>query len=129
MEDIKKLIEQGFELHRQGKVHKALEFYLKAISSNSKNPNLFFLIGTAYLQIKDFENSVIYLNKCTVLDPENIGAQNNLGGAYQNLKKYSKSIEVFKKLLTINPKFTEAYNNIGNCYFQLNKHIQKQNLK
>ncbi len=122
MEDIKKLIEQGFELHRQGKVHRALELYLKAISSNSKNPNLFFLIGTAYLQIKDFENSVIYLNKCTVLDPENIGAQNNLGGAYQNLKKYNKSIEVFKKLLTINPKFTEAYNNIGNCYFQLNKH-------
>ena len=122
MEDIKKLIEQGFELHRQGKVHRALEFYLKAISSNSKNPNLFFLIGTAYLQIKDFENSVIYLNKCIVLDPKNIGAQNNLGGAYQNLKKYSKSIEVFKKLLTINPKFTEAYNNIGNCYFQLNKH-------
>ena len=122
MKDIKKLIEQGFELHRQGKVHRALEFYLKAISNNSKNPNLFFLIGTAYLQIKDFENSVIYLNKCIVLDPKNIGAQNNLGGAYQNLKKYSKSIEVFKKLLTINPKFTEAYNNIGNCYFQLNKH-------
>ena len=122
MEDIKKLIEQGFELHRQGKVHRALEFYLKAISSNSKNPNLFFLIGTAYLQIKDFENSVIYLNKCILLDPKNIGAQNNLGGAYQNLKKYSKSIDVFKKLLTLNPKFTEAYNNIGNCYFQLNKH-------
>ena len=122
MKDIKKLIEQGFELHRQGKVHRALELYLKAISSNSKNPNLFFLIGTAYLQINDFENSVIYLNKCIVLDPKNIGAQNNLGGAYQNLKKYSKSIEVFKKLLTINPKFTEAYNNIGNCYFQLNEH-------
>ena len=122
MEDKKKNIEQGYELHKKGEVHEAIKLYLKAVPDFANNSKLLFLLGTANLQINNFEVSVDYLKKASLLDPNNIGIYNNLGGALQNLKKYEESIDVFKKLLSLNPKFAEAYNNIGNCYFLLNNY-------
>ena len=122
MENSTKLIERGFELHKKGDIKKALKLYIEVLSSQKSNPKLFFLIGTAYLQIGNFREAVNYFNKTITLDPNNLGAYNNLGAAFQNLKQYNEGVKIYKKLISINPNFSDGYNNLGNCLIHLNKY-------
>ena len=115
MEYLKKKIAKGLDLHKQGKIEDSLKLYHQALMKDNKNPQLLFLIGTAYLQKNNFINSITFFEKTISLDPNNLGAYNNLGGALQNLKKYEKAIDIYKKLLLIKPNFSDAYNNIGRC--------------
>ncbi len=119
MEYYKKKIAQGLDLHKKGKIDESLEHYHQALMIDEKNPQLLFLIGTAYLQKNNFINSISFFEKTINLDPNNLGAYNNLGGALQNLKEYKKAIEIYKKLLIINPNFSDGYNNIGKCFVHL----------
>ena len=119
MEDFKKKIAKGLDFHKKGKIDESLEHYHQALMINDKNPQLLFLIGTAYLQKNNFINSISFFEKTINLDPNNLGAYNNLGGALQNLKEYKKAIEIYKKLLIINPNFSDGYNNIGKCFVHL----------
>ena len=122
MENSNKLIERGFELHKKGDIKQAIKFYLEALSSQNLNSKLLFLIGTANLQISNFEEAIKFLNKAISLDPNNFGAYNNLGAALQNLKKYQEGRKIYEKLIILNPHISDAYNNLGNCLINLNKY-------
>ena len=52
MEEIKKKIAKGLDLHKKGKIDESLEYYQQALLIDDKNPQLLFLIGNAYLQKK-----------------------------------------------------------------------------
>ncbi|MDC3082388.1 tetratricopeptide repeat protein [Candidatus Pelagibacter sp.] len=119
MENFKKKIAKGLDLHKKGKIDESLEHYLQALKINDKNSQLLFLIGTAYLQKNNFIDSITFFEKTINLDRNNLGAYNNLGGALQNLKKYKKAIDIYKKLLLIKPNFSDGYNNIGRCLVYL----------
>ena len=131
MEDLKKKIAKGLDLHKKGKIDESLENYQQALIIDNKNPQLLFLIGTAYLQKNNFIDSITYFEKTINLDRNNLGAYNNLGGALQKLKKYEKAIDIYKKLLLIKPNFSDGYNNIGTClahlkdYNNASKHFEK----
>ncbi len=131
MEEFKKKIAKGLDLHKKGKINESLELYHQALKINDENPQLFFLIGTAYLQKNNFIDSITYFERTINLDRNNLGAYNNLGGALQSLKKYEKAIDIYKKLLLIKPNFSDGYNNIGAClvhlkdYNNASKHFEK----
>ena len=131
MEDLKKKIAKGFDLHKKGKIDESLEYYHQALMIDDKNPQLLFLIGNAYLQKNNLRDSIAFFKKTINLDRNNIGAYNNLGGALQILKKYEKAIDIYKKLLLIKPNFSDGYNNIGTCLVHLKdynnaiKHFEK----
>ena len=131
MEDLKKKIAKGFDLHKKGKIDESLKYYHQALMIDDKNPQLLFLIGNAYLQKNNLRDSIAFFKKTINLDRNNIGAYNNLGGALQNLKKYEKAIDIYKKLLLIKPNFSDGYNNIGTClahlkdYSNASRHFEK----
>ena len=131
MEDLKKKIAKGLDLHKKGKIDESLEYYHQALIIDDKNPQLLFLIGTAYLQKNNFIHAITYFEKTINLDRNYVAAYNNLGGALQNLKKYEKAIDIYKKLLLIKPNFSDGYNNIGTClvhlkdYNNASKHFKK----
>ena len=74
MENFKKFVEQGFQLHKKGEIKEALDLYLKALSYKSNNPQLLYLVGTANLEIGVFENAINFLEKTISLEPNNIRA-------------------------------------------------------
>ena len=131
MEEFKKKIAKGLDLHKKGKIDESLEYYHQALIIDDKNPQLLFLIGTAYLQKNNFIHAITYFEKTINLDRNYVAAYNNLGGALQNLKKYEKAIDIYKKLLLIKPNFSDGYNNIGTClvhlkdYNNASKHFKK----
>ena len=131
MEEFKKKIAKGLDLHKKGKIDESLEYYHQALIIDDKNPQLLFLIGTAYLQKNNFIHAITYFEKTINLDRNYVAAYNNLGGALQNLKKYEKAIDIYKKLLLIKPNFSDGYNNIGTClahlkdYKNASRHFEK----
>ncbi len=119
MEEINKLINTGFELHKKGDFKNALNCYLKA--NRNDNSQLLFLIGNTYLQLNQIDKSVKFFKDCISIDPNNIAALNNLGGAFQSLKDYNKAIEIYEQAIKIKPNYLDALRNLGNCQSYLKK--------
>ena len=62
------LINKAKNLHKKGQIEKAIKIYLELINENNTNIELIFLLGTAYLQINNLENSLLHLNNTIKLD-------------------------------------------------------------
>ena len=109
----KTLIERALDFHKNGKINEALNLYLELIENDKNNPQLLFLLGTAYTQIEKNIEGVDYLKKSLSIKPNNASAYSNLGNAYKNLNRYEEALTSFDKAIQINPNFADAYSNRG----------------
>ena len=109
----KTLIERALDFHKNGKINEALNLYLELIENDKNNPQLLFLLGTAYTQIEKNIEGVDYLKKSLSIKPNNASAHSNLGNAYKNLNRYEEALTSFDKAIQINPNFADAYSNRG----------------
>lgn len=76
----------AIEMQRNGNVCAAITIYHSSMSKES-SPELYFLLGTAYYQIDDFQSSVKWLEKslgCT----DRYSIRFNLGLAYEQVGNY-----------------------------------------
>ena len=109
----KNLIDQALNFHKNGKINEALNLYLELIENDKNNPQLLFLLGTAYVQIEKTVEGIDYLKKSLSIKPENASAHSNLGNALKNLNRYEEALESFDKAIQLNPNFADAYSNRG----------------
>ena len=64
-------------LHRNGQLSKAEKIYLNLLKENKNNVPILQLLGTIYLQIKNYELSEKYFLKCLEKEPKNSTALKN----------------------------------------------------
>ena len=83
-----------------------------------------FIVGTAYMKQKRFEDAIIPLESSLSKDSENLGTMNSLGTCYMAMGFGDKAIDIYTKALDINPKNPMAYFNIGSAY-QIKQNHQK----
>ena len=63
--DQKILIDKALQLHKEGKLQEAIKLYSELLDKDKNNSQLLFLLGTAFVQIKDFKKALIILkNLC-----------------------------------------------------------------
>ncbi|MBP3821342.1 tetratricopeptide repeat protein [bacterium] len=95
----------------------ALDTLKKAEKYISEDDYAFYYIaGTAYMALQDFENSIIYIKKAIELNPENVQLQNNIGTAYLTLGNFDEALEAYKKSIQLEPNDSLAYFNIASIY-------------
>lgn len=75
-----------------------------------------FVIGTAYMKIKEFDKSIEPFERALKKSPDNIGIYNSLGTAYMATKQSDNAIKCYKKALELNPKNAMSYYNLGSAY-------------
>ena len=75
-----------------------------------------FIIGTAYMKLKEFEKAIKPLELALEKQPQNLGTLNSLGTCYMASGNTDLAISTYKKALEINPKAPMAYYNIGSAY-------------
>ena len=63
MESEELLFNQAKKLHISGKIRDAQLVYLQLLKNNSKNSNLLYLIGTTYVQTKNYKKGKEFLNR------------------------------------------------------------------
>ena len=73
------------------------------INNDSNNPQILFLLGTAYVQIEKTTQGIDYLKKSLLLETNNASAHSNLGNAYKNLNRNDEALASYDKAIQINP--------------------------
>ena len=114
------LLDKAKNLHKKGHVEKAIKIYLELINENNTNIELIFLLGTAYLQINNLENSLLHLNNTIKLDKYFFRAYNNRAIVHNKMGENLKAIEDCEIALKIKPNFNDSL---------INKGIALKNLK
>jgi tetratricopeptide (TPR) repeat protein len=61
-------------------------------------------------------------NQILKIDPNHIGATNNLGVVFQKLEEFQKAKVCYEKAITINPNYVDAHNNLGVIFKELKEH-------
>ena len=90
-----------------------------AFMANAVEPDDYifdFVIGTAYMKIKDFQNSIEPFKRALEKETNNIGILNSLGTAYMAVGNSEEAIKCYKQALEIRPNSPMAYYNIGSAY-------------
>lgn len=94
----------------------AIKYAIMANAIASEDYLFDFVIGTAYMKIKEFEKSIEPFKSAISKAPNNIGNYNSLGTAYMATGKSEEAIKCYKKALELNPESPMAYFNLGSAY-------------
>ena len=70
-------------------------------------------MGNTYIELKDFKNAKVYLQKALKIEPKHEGIHANLGEVYRNQEEIKKSLECYNAAIKINPQNPNYYYNIA----------------
>ena len=114
------LFNEAKTLHIKGEIKDAQDIYLKLLKKNSNNSNLLFLLGTTYVQQKNYQKGKDYLNISIKINSNFPESYNSRGvifaeeGEYQNaIKDYDKAISLKKDYFDANLNKAVALKNIS----------------
>ncbi len=102
----------------------AIELAKKAKTLAPTDYTFDYLIGTASITLKRYNDGIDYLQKALALNPSHPQIYNNLGTAYLMVGQREKAIECYKKAIRIKPDDSVSYYNIASIYQIQNKHAQ-----
>ena len=63
MKNLHNLINKALQFHKEGKIQDAISLYSNVIESQKNDPQLLFLLGTAYIQLGKTEQGIEQLKK------------------------------------------------------------------
>lgn len=109
------------KLHLSGEIKKSQKLYLELIENNKENYELFFLIGTTYLQLKEYTEAISNFNISIKLNPNYPNSYNNKGIALAEKQNYSEAILNYDKAIKLKKDYFDAYLNKGISLHKLKK--------
>ena len=107
-------------LERMGAWRGVIDVGEQAQKYNPYRAQIQGFLGRAYVQIKDPEKGVAYLEQMTSAYPYKMNSLLNLGVGYAAIGDYEKAIRTYKKVLLIKPDHLKAHNNLGVVYLKQN---------
>ena len=116
-----KILAKAKNLHQSGNLDDAIKIYENLVAKNKKDHQIYFFLGTAHLQKKNYEKTVFYIENAIKIKPDIPNYYNNIGIALSNLSNSQKAIENYLKALKLNEKFLDANINLAIEYKNLLK--------
>lgn len=105
------------DLHRQA--INALLMALDLSDTLEGESDLYGLIGMEYLFLEEFENALLYFQKCLEVDYTDYSALHNVIYCFDFLDKNQEAIDFLNTYLDINPYCEVAWHQLGRQYFSL----------
>jgi len=115
MQSDQELFLKAKKLHISGKIDDAQAIYLKLLKKNSGGSGLLFLIGSTYVQLRNFQKAKIYLNSSIKLNNNFAESYNSRGIIFAEEKNYKNAIEDYDKAISLKPNYFDAYLNKANA--------------
>lgn len=109
---------------KSGKEVSAIKMAQQAKLIDSSDYTFDYLIGTASVAMKLYNQGIEHLESALSLNPEHPQIYNNLGTAYLLTGARDKAVDCYKKAIKLNPDNSVAYYNIASIYQIQNKHSQ-----
>ena len=107
-------------LHLSGNYLEAQKIYIELIKNNKDNFLLHNLIGTTYLQTKNYDLAIQHFDISIKINPNFPDNYNNKGIALAEKKEFSKAIKNYDQAILIKDNYFDAY---------LNKAVALKNIK
>ncbi|MEG2004927.1 MAG: tetratricopeptide repeat protein [Bilophila sp.] len=111
-EDIQIFNRLGISLRQQGRWKDALAEYQKAIKIAPDDENLYYNMGMACAEGKDFTNARLHILKALELNPDLISSSHNIaynmGAVFVQANSRERGIQCLKLALELNPEFGPA---------------------
>ena len=120
MNSNKKIFNDALKLHQNGEIKKAQNLYLELINIYKDNDKLYFLLGTSFLQTKNFIKAIEFLSLSIKINNNFADSFNNRGIALAEIEKHSEALNDYNQAIKLKPSFFSA---------NLNKAIALKNIK
>ena len=104
---------KALALIQEGKFEQAKAQYLLLSLANSKDPEIWFMLGAINGQLGLLEEVIVCSQKVLGLKPDHIDAQYNLAQAYMHQGDLEKAVIAYRRVLQLDSNHAEAYNNLG----------------
>lgn len=118
MNNFNRLLQKGFHLHKKNKFNEAIKIYNELFEKDNNNPQLNLFIGTLYIQTKNYQKAIHYLEQCLKIDKYNTPATNNLAVAYERIDQIENALKLYLKSLNIFENNPETNFRIANLYLK-----------
>lgn len=109
----------AFILKEKGQTDQAIEVLKGAISTNTRQVELYLNLAALYESLDKAEAGLAFLTENEHLFPTDARFQFRIGVLLDKLGKRAESIEQMKKVLSINPKDPQALNYLGYSYAEM----------
>ena len=100
---------------------KSLEPNIKKFTNNF---TFQYLLGTAYYQLKDYDNSKVYLNDALEIYPQSKNTKHNLALIYDSTGEWDKSDKLYMELISNDSTDAQAYNNYAYSLVEREENIE-----
>ncbi|HWG58268.1 MAG TPA: tetratricopeptide repeat protein [Candidatus Acidoferrales bacterium] len=115
-------LEQLSQIYLEGgEAHKAIDLLSRA-ANDTASPDVYDLLGSAYLQNKDLPNAEQSYRKAIQADPDEPSHQEGLAKTLFAEQKYTDALSTYKKLAIAEPDKYENYLRIGQIETALGKY-------
>jgi len=91
----------------------ARRHFTRSLELFPTNANSLFLLGTSMLEAGKAQQSVAFMNKSLLLDPDFKAPYVNLGVAYLRLGMYERAVEISEACLARHPQSPQCHYHIG----------------
>jgi tetratricopeptide (TPR) repeat protein len=93
----------------------------QAAKLEPKNPEVYIVMGDAFMEQNDATKAVENYEKAGALDPKSVKAILRQGQIWNRAKNFNLAIETYKKAIGIDPSFAPAYREIAQIYIRANR--------
>ena len=112
-------------LHTSGKLEEAKKLYKDIITQVPEHFDSLQLLGLVELDLRNFEDSLVYLKKAIGIQSDQAHVHNNLANVYLELNQFSDSLDSFSSAISLGGDFKYQYlYNRANC-FQMNEKFEE----
>ena len=102
--------------------NKAKELLLRANEIKPNNLSVLNNLGTAFKELGDFKEAIIFYEKVIKFNPNHTNALFNLGVVFYQLRDLTKAKGFFIKATEVQPNYALAFINLANIYVELKEY-------
>lgn len=118
-EKLEELIKNASDLVNQKHYTNAISVLEDALKLDPNNPDVLYLLGTAYRKSLLFEEAIEVFEKLLKVDPNHKKALLGLADAWRGLKRWDKSLEYWEKYIELEPSDSLVITRMGDAYRKL----------
>lgn len=110
------MLKEALSFHNSGQLDAAVAIYTQLVDHDPNNARILYLLGTAHVQLENYEIAISFLEKAILSDSNFADAYNSLGLAFDGLDDKDKAEKSYKTALEINNDSLDALNNLSALY-------------
>ncbi len=120
--NVTKIIAQGNEHYRKGRLGDAVRSYNQAIKMDPQNEVAWNNKGLILAVAGNYNEALKCHLRAIEIDPNHVDAISNIGMAYTKMERHDDALEWYDKALKINSRHETTWNNKGNLLSKMERY-------